>query len=72
MTLTPEQLDAAERGEVVSIRENGLDLVLVRREQFEQLSALVDYGEFDPRETYPLVEAAWGDDPHLDEYQQYK
>ncbi len=62
--ITDEQIKAAEQGEAIRVFA-GVELVLVRADVYDQLVNV-----FDPRETYPAVVGALGDeDP--DQYLEY-
>jgi hypothetical protein len=80
-TKLPDDLRQAiekEGGSPVHLVDSATNLhyVLMRADQYENLSALIAEGEdFDPRELYPLMAksaaAAGWDDPDLDAYNDY-
>jgi hypothetical protein len=60
MTLTSEQKQALQRGEVVETTVDGMACVLLSREVFGRLQKLhYDDSEMDPREAYPSILKAW-------------
>ena len=77
-TLTPDQLRALDaRQEMLRLidpRTNAV-YVLVPLEQYEQVKALYEDGDYDISETYPAqmesaMRAGW-DDPAMDAYNDY-
>jgi len=72
MTLTNEQRNAVEMGEAVTIDVDGKPCVVLLKDVYEQSRKTIDYSEMPPQEAYAAINEAWGDDPGLDAYQDYK
>ena len=72
MTLTTEQRNAVGMGEPVTVEVDGASCVLILKEVYEMARKIIDYSEMPPDETYAAIEAAWGDEPGLDAYQDLK
>lgn len=67
MNLTNEQLEAAEKGETVRVRANHVELVLLRADVYETLTAASE----SPRATYPAVFKVVDQDDDPDQYLEY-
>jgi len=72
MTLTKEQRNAVGMGEPVTVEIDGAPCVVIRKDVYEKAWKLIDFSEMPPEEAYAAIEAAWGDDPGLDCYQDLK
>jgi hypothetical protein len=72
MTLTNEQRHAVGMGELVTVEIDGATCVLMRKDVYEKTRKHIDFSEMPPEEAYSAIEAAWGDDPGLDAYQDLK
>jgi hypothetical protein len=78
--LSDDLREAIEKGDgsplLVVDADTNVRYVLMRAEQYENLSAVFAEGEeFDPRELYPLMAksaaAAGWDEPEMDDYNHY-
>ena len=72
MTLTNEQRNAVGMGEPVTVEIDGAPCVLIRKDVYEKARKLIDFSEMPPDEAYAAIEEAWGDEPGLDAYQDFK
>ena len=72
MTLTSEQRNAVGMGEPVMIDVDGKPCVLMLKDVYEKSRKIIDFSEMPPDEAYAAIEDAWGDDPGLVAYQDYK
>lgn len=72
MTLTNEQRNAVSLGELVTVEIDGAPCVIIRKDVYEKSRKPLDFSEMSPEEAYDAIEAAWGDDPGLDAYQDLK
>jgi hypothetical protein len=70
VNLTDDQRRAIEEhgGTPISLLDasTNLSYVLIRADQFEKVRALLEEGDFDPRESYPFVEDVMREDDALD------
>lgn len=75
MNLSTEQQLAVERGQAVPVVVGQIECIVIRRDVYEQSSALVN-DEIDPARFYSLVGQIMAeddaDDPTLESYQKYK
>ena len=72
MTLTNEQRNAVGMGEPVIVEIDGAPCVVIRQDVYEKARKIIDFSEMPPEEAYAAIEEAWGDDPGLDAYQDFK
>lgn len=72
MTLTLEQRNAVQMGQPVTIEIDGRPCVIILKDVFEKTRKVIDFSEMPPEEAYDAIEAAWGEDPGLEAYQDFK
>jgi hypothetical protein len=77
VNLTPEQMQAVERGDVVRVAEAGTPVVVVRADVFDRIARLLyDDSEWTAEEMSRLAwDAGQGigwDDPAMDAYDDYE
>ena len=72
MPLTKEQRNAVGMGEPVTVEIDGAPCIVIRKDVYQNARKLIDFSEMPPEEAYAAIEAAWGDDPGLDCYQDLK
>jgi hypothetical protein len=71
MELTKEQIESAQKGEVVRVQTDSGEIVVVKAEVYDKLVGLV-YDELDPRDTYPAVLKAWDAEGSPDDATAYQ
>ena len=72
MNLSQEQISSLDNGQAVSVQVDGRECVLIPREVYERVHALLD---FDPNQAYPAIDEAWRDgwdDPKMADYDRYE
>lgn len=72
MILTNEQKNAVGMGESVTVQIDGAECIIIRKDVFDNSRRAINATEMSPDEAYAAIEEAWGDDPGLDVYQDYK
>jgi hypothetical protein len=72
MNLSSEQVQLLEQGDAVPVVVNGRECVVVAREVYDRVRAMLD---FDPAQAYPAIDEAWRegwDDPKMADYDRYE
>ena len=71
MELTKEQIESAQKGEVVRVHSDSGEIVIVKAELYDKLAGLM-YDDLDPRDTYPAVLKAWDAEGSPDDETAYQ